>query len=320
MRKWELRTAVVVLAALAAVGCAARKERPFTIASGQQGGTYYPLAGTVARLSEQAPGGGVKMTVASTGGSVANARALAEDDADLALVQNDVAYYAMTGTGLTPFKGKAVANLRGVASLYSEFVQILTTPASGIRTVSDLRGKRVILGPADSGTEQNALQVLEVHGLRPGDVVAQRLDVEAAALALRNGQADAMFFTGAAGAQVVRDALAAGAALVPVDAERVAALRRTYRAYWTDQLPANSYPGQTAALSTPSLRVLLVARDDVPDDTVYRVTRLLFDNVAQLNQVAPGTAGLTPEMGLTMMTLPLHPGALRYYKEKGVSR
>lgn len=201
MRKWGLRTAIVVLAALATVGCASRKERPFTIASGQQGGTYYPLAGTVARPSEQAPDGAVKMTVAATGGSVANVQALREDDADLGLVQNDVAYYALTGTGLAPFKGKSVETLRGVASLYSEFVQIVATSASGIRSVAGLRGKRVVLGPPDSGTEQNALQVLEGHGLRPGDVIAQRLDVEAGGAALRGGQADAMFFTGAAGGE-----------------------------------------------------------------------------------------------------------------------
>ena len=203
---------VLALLMLAAAGCAtAPQVRPTSIASGAVGGVYQPIAEAIARLARETPGLDLPLTVESTGASVANVQLLSDGKVQLALVQNDIAFYAAQGTVLPAFRGQARTNLRAIVSIYPEFVHVVAARAAGITSVEGFRGKRVALGPEGSGTEQNAIQVLEAAGLKVTDLAqAERIDTAEAVTRMKAGQLDGAFFTVGASSPLVRELLADG--------------------------------------------------------------------------------------------------------------
>jgi hypothetical protein len=151
--------------------------KPNSIASGAVGGIYQPIAEAIAKIARETPGLDLPLTVEATGASVSNVQLLGDGKVQLALVQNDIAFYAHEGTTLPAFRAKARSNLRSIASIYPEFVQVVASKASGVIAVEGFRGKRVALGPEGSGTEQNALQLLDANGLKVTDLgAAERID------------------------------------------------------------------------------------------------------------------------------------------------
>lgn len=322
------RVSVTVLAA--ALGAAfalppdlaAQQRRLVTIASGWVVGVYYPLAGAMSRIAYNAKDLNLRATVESSGASVANAQLIGTGDADFALLQNDIAYYAYNGTVLAAFKDRAVKNMGGVFTIYPELVHVVASQASGVKTVRDLKGKRVVLGPAGSGTEQNALQILEVHGLKESDLGrAERIDAAAAADQLKDGRADAAFFTTGLGSAVIVDAFLSGkVAMVPVGAPEGEALKKKYPFYTIEKIPANTYKGQEREVQTPAVMAMMVARTDLPEDLVYRFVRAIFDNLPQFHAAHAAAKHLTLQTALNGMPIPLHPGAEKFFREKGVAR
>ena len=312
----------LVLSVLVAAGCtSAPPVRPTSIASGAAGGIYQPIAETIAKISRESPGLGLPLTVESTGASVANVQLLAEGRVQLALVQNDIAHYAAEGSTLAVFRGKSRDNLRAIMSIYPEYVHLVATQASGVTSAAQLRGKRVGLGPEGSGTEQNALQLLEGHGLRPADLGwGDRVDTAQAVTKMRAGQLDAAFFTVGAGSPLVAELLGQGHRLIGIAPVQINQLRRKYPFYWVDEIPAGTYPGQTAAVSTPSLRVLLATTENADESAVYGLTKALTDNLAALRAAHPAARDLATANMLRVVTLPLHPGALKLYKERNIQQ
>jgi TRAP transporter TAXI family solute receptor len=280
------------------------------------------VAETIARIARESPGLNLPLTVESTGASVANLQLLGTGKVQLALAQNDIVYYAEQGTTLPAFRGKELSNLRAIMSIYPEFVHVVATQASGIASLANLRGKRVALGPEGSGTEQNALQVLEAAGLKVADLgQAERIDTAEAATRLRAGQLDAAFFTVGAGSGLVRDVLGDGRArLVPVPRADIGRMRVKLPFYWLDEIPAGTYPGQSAAVSTPSLRVLLVTAANAEDEAVYGLTKALVDNLPALQASHPAARDLSTDTMLRVVTVPLHKGALRLYEERKIQQ
>src|SRR3990170_3953817 len=203
---------VPLVAALVAPGdLGAQQRRLVTIASGWVVGVYYPLAGAMSRIAYNAKDLNIRATVESSGASVANAQLIGTGDADFALLQNDIAYYAYNGTGLAAFKDKAVKSMGGVFTIYPELVQLVATKESGIKTIRDLKGKKVVLGPTGSGTEANALQILEAYGLRESDLgKAERIDAAAASDQLKDRRVDAVFYTVGLGAAAIVDTFITG--------------------------------------------------------------------------------------------------------------
>lgn len=322
------RVVLVVLVAVAAlVGVSpsdlgAQPRRLVTIASGWVVGVYYPLAGAMSRIAYTAKDLNLRATVESSGASVANAQLIGTGDADFALLQNDIAYYAYHGTGLAAFKDKPVKNMGGVFTIYPELVHIVASQASGVKSVRDLKGKRVVLGPPGSGTEQNALQILEMHGLKEADLVrAERIDAAAAADQIKDGRADAAFFTTGLNAAVIVDLFLSGrAVMVPVERPEADALRKKYPFYTIETIPANTYKGQEREVQTPAVMAMMVARTDLPEDLVYRFTKAIFDNLSQFHAAHAAAKHLTLQTALAGMPIPLHPGAERFFKERGVAR
>lgn len=322
MKRLASLTAVVLILSSLAVPAGAQQRRLVTIASGWVVGVYYPLAGAMSRIAYNAKDLNIRATVESSGASVANAQLIGTGDADFALLQNDIAYYAFNGATLTAFRDKPVKNMGGIFTIYPELVHIVAAQASGVRSVKDLKGKRVVLGPQGSGTEQNALQVLEIHGLKESDLArAERIDAAAAADQLKDGRVDAAFFTTGLGSAVVVDTFLSGkAVMVPVAAAEGEALKKKYPFYTLERIPANTYRGQEREVTTPAVMAMMVARRDLPDDLVYSFTKTIFDNLPQFHAAHAAAKNLTLPSALNGMPIPLHPGAERFYREKGVAR
>lgn len=315
-----LLTLLVTVVAVPLAG--AQPRRLVTIASGWVVGVYYPLAGAMSRIAYNAKDLNIRAAVEATGASVANAQLIGTGDADFALLQNDIAYYAYNGITLSAFKGKPVRNMVGIFTIYPELVHVVATQASGVKSIRDLKGKRVALGPQGSGTEQNALQTLSVSGVKESDLAqAERVDATAAAEELKDGQIDAAFFTTGLGSAVIVELFMSGkVALVPIDRVPGEALKQEYPFYTLEKIPANTYRGQEREALTPAVLAMLVARKDLPVDLVYKFTRAIFDNLAQFHTAHAAAKSLTLPTAQNGMPVPLHPGAEKFYREKGMVR
>jgi len=307
---------VVILAvALVIPAALAQQRRLVSIASGWVVGVYYPLAGAMSRIVYKVKDLNLRATVESSGASVANAQLIGTGDADFALLQNDIAFYAYNGVTLSAFK-----DMGAVFTIYPELVHAVVTKASGVKTVRDLKGKKVVLGPQGSGTEANALQILEAYGLKESDFKAERIDAAAAADQLKDGRVDAAFFTTGMGSAVIVDSFISGkVALVPVTGSEAEAMKKKYPFYTSVKVPANTYKDQ-AETTTVAVMAMMVARSDLPEDLVYRFTKAIFDDLKQFHAAHSAATHLTLETALSGNPIPLHPGAARFYKEKGILR
>ena len=314
-------TGVMSVLALSAT-LAAQPRGHVTIAAGAVDGVYYPIAGAMSRITGETGGLSVRATVEASGGAVANVELIRAGEADFALLQNDIAYYAYNGIALGAFAGKPVKSMAGVFSVYPEPVHIVVTQVSGVKSVRELKGKRVALGPAGSGTEQNALQILEIYGIGEGDLRAGvRVSFTAAVEQLKAGVVDAAFFTTARGASVVAEAFGAGKLeLLGVGASVGEALGRKYPFYTIGAIPANTYKGQGREVAAASVMAMLVARSALSEELVYRFTKAVFDNLPELYAAHAAARNLTLQTALVGMALPLHRGAERFFREKGITR
>ncbi len=312
----SLILAVVVVAALMAVPAAAARKQLITIAAGWVLGVYYPLAGAMSRIVyTKLPG--VRATVESSGASVANARLLAQGEVDFALLQNDIAYYAARGQRM--FK-KPVKNIRGITRLYPEFVQVAARAASGVTSIAGLKGKRVAIGPLGSGTEANARQILEAYGLSFKDLArAERLGASEASDFLQDGRIDAAFYTVGIGAAAIVDvAIQTPLRMVPIDGAPAAKLLATYPFYTIVSVPANTYKGIGKAVKTVAVLAMLATHTGVKDDLVYRFTKVIFENSDMLVKAHAQGRNVKLEQALEGMPITVHPGAARYFRERGV--
>ena len=321
MARVAVRVALVVGVVMLAPPALAQSRQLVVIASGWVVGVYYPIAGAMSRIAYGARDLNIRAVVESSGASVANAQLIEAGDADIALIQNDIAYYAVRGGPLAEFSGKPIRNLTGMFTIYPEPVHIVVRHTAGVKTVADLRGKRVVLGPVASGTEQNALQILEAYGLREADLGrAERVDAVTAAGQMREGQVDAAFFTTGLGSAVVADTLrTAKARLVGIEAAQRERLRRQYPFYTVETLPAGAYQWHLGDVTTVAVRAMVVARGDLPEELVYRFTKAIFDNLAQFHAADAAAKSLTLSTAVSGMPVSLHPGAARFFKERGVN-
>jgi TRAP transporter TAXI family solute receptor len=290
-----------------------RRNRVYSFASGPEGGEYHPIADAmvarVGKLDET-----LKVRNAETAGSVENARLIGRKEADYALIQSNVAALAAAGEG--PFaQGGAVTSLRALGSLFPEPVHLVVPAASAIRTVADLRGKRVAIGPADSGTRADALAVLAAHGLSVKDLREARDEgLEAAASRLRAGQLDAFFATvGAPTRAIQRLATRFPIRLVSLDPAAIERLVTEHAGLVRLLVPANTYPGQREDVTTAAAAALLVTHADVPESEAGVVLKLVFENPEYLASGSAQGAKISKRNGLRGITIPMHPAASRYF-------
>ncbi|MGR3763584.1 TAXI family TRAP transporter solute-binding subunit [Rossellomorea sp. NS-SX7] len=284
------------------------------IATGGTGGTYYPLGGTFAKIIEDETG--IKASASTSGASAENMASIKDGKTEIAFTQTDIASYASEGSQM--FSENKVENARGIATLYPETIQIVTTKDSGIKSVEDLKGKVVSVGEAGSGTLLNAEQILEIHGMKLEDLEARNLSFDDSTTGIQDGTIDAAFITSGTPTGAVEGLAATeDIAIVPVESSKIAELIEKYPYYAEDEIPAGTYSKVDEAVTTVAVRAMLVTNADISEDVIYDVTKAIFENTDQITH-AKGKL-IKAENGLKGMGIELHPGAKKYFDEKGIS-
>ena len=284
------------------------------LATGGTSGTYYAVGGVLKTVLDS------KLTlstlnVASTGASVANVNMITDGEAQMAILQSDVINYAHEGTG--QFEGAPEDNALWVAGIYNETVQILAKP--GINSVADLKGKTVCVGDVGSGTEINAWQVLGAAGLTKDDINAVNGSFQDGVDQLKDGKIDAAFtVAGAPTTAIVDYATTNTLNLVSLTEEELTAIQAEYPFLIRDDLKAGTYTGQDSDVTCVAIQATLVASETLSEDVVYEFVKAMFDNQADLEAGHAKFAFLDPTSASAGATVPMHPGAEKYYKEVGV--
>lgn len=281
--------------------------------TGGTSGTYYPLGGEMANNITEATG--IQTDAVSSNASADNVIALQEGEAELAFVQTDVVANAVEG--INAFEGNPVDNVLAVGSLYPETVQIVTTANSGISSVEDLAGKTVSVGAPGSGTYINAEQILEIHGMSMDDINAQNLDFGESTGGIQDGNIDAAFITAGTPTGAVEGLSATiDVSILPIDQDKIDEMIEKYPYYAADTIEAGTY-GLEEEVATVAVLAMVVVTDSVPEDTVYELTKAIYDNASSMAHAK--AEFITLETALDGIGIDLHPGAKRYFDEEGIT-
>lgn len=308
------------LALLATVAAAQQQRLFFGIATGGTGGTYYPLGGMLAQLiSNKATVGGQKVsaTAEAAGASVGNARLLGNKEIESAFVAADILDAAFNGSG--QFNGQPLKNLRALGALYPETVQLITRADSGINGVRDLKGKSISSGAPGSGQYQLLTDLLRVHGMARADVKEDSSSFTQAVDKIKDGNLHATLITAGVPTAAVTDfAQSHALKVIPLAGPEIAELQKQQPYYASVPLPANTYKGQTAAVPTLAVMAVWATHEALPEGVAYEVTKALYENTAIMGQVHVQGKNIGLGTALAVGTAPMHPGAARYFREKGV--
>lgn len=290
------------------------------IATGGTGGAYYPLGGAIANIFNDNVEN-VTANAQSTGASVENINIVSSEEAEVAFVQNDVTYYAWNG--IESFADSdEITNIRGMAMLYPEVVQIIATASSGIKSVEDLVGKDVAVGASGSGTEVNARQILAEYGITYDDLgKADYLSFNEAADQLKNNQIDAAFVTAATPTAAVTEVTqTSDIVVISVDSSVIASLNEQYPFYTEFTIESGTYKNQDSDITTPAVMAMLVVPEGLDEDLVYELTKALFENQQVIADTHDRGNDIQLETALEGMPIDVHSGAQKYYDEMGVGQ
>jgi TRAP transporter TAXI family solute receptor len=287
-----------------------------SIATGGTAGVYYPLGAAVADiLNRNVPG--ANATSQSTGASVANINMLKDGEVELAFIQNDITYYAAYGEEM--FEDEKVDGLYGISTIYPETIQIVTLAKTGIKSLADVKGKRVAVGAAGSGTEANARQILAANGITYDDITEQYLSFAEAADNLKDGNVDVAFVTAGFPTAAIMDIAAQHeVVLLDVDEDTADALIEDYPFYTKIVVPAGTYTTQEEDNFTVAVMAMLVVTDDMDEDLAYDMTKAIYTNLDRLQAAHEIGKMITKEGALDGMPIELHPGAKKYFEEEGI--
>ena len=313
--KKKLAVILSVLLLVVLAGCGGSSDR-LRFGAAALGGGYHALGDAIANLVNT-DDSKYDIEVKTTAGSAANLRLLSDDYIQFGIAQADMINDAYYGEG--SYKDKKYQGYSAVAALYTEACQIVVRADSGISSVDDLQGKKVSVGAKESGTEQNAKQILGVYGLGDSLVETVNLDYSGAAQALQNGEIDAFFCT--AGVQTtVIDELSkqCDIQILSLDQKNKDKLMKAYDFYTEYEIPAGTYKGQDKSVETVGVKAVLLAGDKVDADTVEAITKLLFDKKQELQYSLPVDISLDEKTATDGITIPFHEGAAKYYESCGV--
>lgn len=285
------------------------------ILTGGTSGVYYPIGVGLSQIyNEGIPG--VKTSVQATKASVENLNLLQSGRGEVALALGDSVADAKNGIEEAGFN-TPLTKLRAIAGAYPNYIQIVASKESGIKTLADLKGKTISVGAPKSGTELNARAIFKAAGLTYADMgKVQYLPFAESVELIKNRQLDATLQSSGLGMAAIRD-LSSVMPLnyVAIPPEVVANIGNA--AYHSAVIPANTYDGQPDAVPTVAITNILVTRSDVPDELAYQMTKLLFENLPRLGNAHSAAKDITLENATKNLPIALHPGAERYYTEKG---
>jgi len=313
MKKGLLLMLVVSLAI--ALICIPVSAKTFiSIATGGTGGTYYPLGGGMAEIFNEKLDY-VNATAEVTGASVENCRLVQNGQVELAMVQNNVTFYAVNGTEL--FEDKALPDIRGIAMLYPEIIQIVTTEESGIDSVKDFKGKKIAVGAPGSGTEADARHIIKAHGLTYDDMTVDYLSFAEAVDSIKDGHVDAAFLTGGVPTAAVMDLAAThNVKLVEVSTDYINKLHKKYPFYTKISIPKGTYSGQEEVVQTVTVQAMIVTNKNCDKELVYDLTKSIFNNLDKLGQIHAKGKNIKLHTALIGMPIELHPGTKQFFREE----
>ena len=319
-RRSRSLAALFSVALLGSASSAIAQDKFITIGTGGQTGVYYVVGQSICKLVNRGTAKHhIKCTAPSTGGSIANINAIKAGDQDMGVAQSDWQYHAYHGTSKFkddgPFK-----DLRAVFSVHSEPFTVVARKDSGIKTFADLKGKRVNIGNPGSGQRATMGVVLDALGWKDSDfALASELKSSEQAAALGDNKVDAIVFTvGHPNGSIQEASTTTDAVLVPVTGPAIDKLVKDNPYYAKAVIPGGMYKGNDKDVETFGVKATFVSSAKVPDEVVYQVVKAVFDNFARFKKLHPAFANLKEsEMIKAGLSAPLHPGAVKYYKEKG---
>lgn len=314
--------AVVATMALAGTTSALAAKQTFvTIGTGGITGVYYPTGGAIAKvINEQRKVYNIKASVESTGGSKFNINAIASRDLDFGIAQADTQYMAYNGKG--PWEGKPVTKLRAVFALAPEAVTFVAADDANIKTLADVKGKIINLGDPGSGNRINALDIFRVAGIEPGkDFRDEKIKPADAPRMLQDGRIDGFFYTLGHPNGNIKEATAGRRKCRIVSITGMEKLFADAPYYSMTTIDMSQYPDAVNAkenVKTIGMLATLVTSADTPEDVVYAITKEVMSNLDSFKKLHPALASITKESMLEGLTAPIHPGAMKYYKEAGL--
>jgi TRAP transporter TAXI family solute receptor len=326
-------TAIVVLGLLLGhVLASAQEGQFFRIGAAATSGTFFEIGGVIASAISKPAGSppcehggscgvpGLVAVTQATQGSVENLRMIAAGQIESGIAQSDIASWAYAGTGIFA-AGGPLKNLRAIASLFPESLQLVVRDDSAIRTLADLRGKRISLGQPASGTLADARVALAAAGVTEKDMIAEYLRPGVAAANVKDGALDGFFIIGGVPVPAIRDLAAeTPIRLIPVEDGVLAKMRERSTSYRRSVIPSGTYPGITVETPSIGFDALWIVSADAPEDLIYAITKALWNDATQrlLEGRDPLGKQVRLEDALDGLSIPLHPGAKRFYREAGL--
>jgi len=319
--------ALVVGFVLGGAQAASASTYRINIATATTGGAYYPIGNAMAQIWGTNLGGRVRASAQATAGTPQNIELMMNNEVQIAIGQNGICYYAFNGTDIYegrrgfPYKG-----MRGMFTLYPNVMQWVVRKNSGIRSIADLRGRRIVPGQVASATEINSREMLAAYGLNylrdQGEVTvrAEYLGYNEAADQMKNEQIDATHIAGGLPTAVVIDMLSSDAGeLLSMSPEVIQIICERYPWYFPFTIPAGTYPRQTEDIHTIALSNILFTDARLSDDLIYMLTKATYDFHEDMVLGHSATEYTVIENAFNGMTIPLHPGAIRYFEEQGIT-
>ena len=320
MKKLTLIAAALALSTTFVSPVAVAQQKFVTIGTGGVTGVYYAAGGAICRLmNKERAKHGIRCSVESTGGSVYNVNTIKGGELDFGVAQSDVQYNAVKG--LAQFKdGGAHADLRAVFSVYPEPLTVLARKEAGVTKFEDFKGKRFNVGNPGSGTRDTIATLMVAMGMKTSDFsLTSELKPDEHGAALCDNKIDGFgYVVGSPAANIQDPTTTCGAKLVSIAGPADDKLVKDYPYFATATIPGGMYPGNPDATKTFGVVASFVSSAKVPDDVVYAMVSAVFDNFDEFKKLHPAFANLDPkDMVKSGMSAPLHPGAVKYYKEKG---
>jgi TRAP transporter TAXI family solute receptor len=314
------RSLVILLTLMFGIGLASTasaQEIKLILATGGTAGTYYPFGGAMAKIwNSKIPG--VNVTAQATGASAENIRLINKKEVELALVQSDTIDFAFNAK--EAFKER-LTKMNAIAVLYPEVIQIVVRGNTKIKSFADLKGVKMGVGAPGSGTEANFRQLLEVYGMKKDDVKAQYLSFAESAEQFKDKHIDAFIVTaGIPNAAIMDVAVMQSIRILPIPGDKIAQLTKRYPFLSLVVIPANTYKNQSSEVKTVAVSAVLIVSSDLKEDVVYQLTKALFENQAELAITHAKGKDLNLKTAVTGVSIPFHPGAIKYYKEKRIMK
>ena len=307
---------LALVLAFTLVACGGAGSTTMTMGTGGTAGTYYGYGGILGTQVKTSTG--ITVNVVSTDGSKANILGIDAGNYQLGTVQSDVMDYGWNGLRTFEKEGK-IDSFRVIGGLYAEAVQLVTMDPN-IKSVADLRGKKVSIGAAGSGVYFNAVDVLAAAGLTEKDIVPQYQSFADSADALKDGKIDAAFIVAGAPTPAIQELCTTSKAyLVPIDGDIAKKVMEASPFYATYKIPAGTYEGQTADVTTVTIKATLIVSANASEEDVYNITKAIFDNKEAITKAHAKGAELSLENATDGMTVPFHKGAAKYFAEKGIT-